>query len=85
MMDEENDTHLAALEVHAVVVKIRPLLAGREPAIQGAILADLLGYWLAGHAPGDRAAILQGHLEFVEFFTRTNAFELRGETFEPTA
>ena len=65
MMDEENDTHLAALEVHAVVVKIRPLLAG--------------------HAPGDRAAILQGHLEFVEFFTRTNAFELRGETFEPTA
>ena len=31
------------------VEQIRPLLAGLEPPIQGAILADLLAIWLAGH------------------------------------
>lgn len=28
---------------------IRPLLAGKAPAVQGAALADLLALWLAGH------------------------------------
>jgi hypothetical protein len=28
---------------------IRPLLAGHPPQVQGAVLADLLATWLAGH------------------------------------
>ena len=35
--------------IAALVEAIRPLLAGHEPAIQSAALAELLSMWLAGH------------------------------------
>jgi hypothetical protein len=36
------------------IEKVRPLLAGKGPAVQGAVLADLLAMWLAGHwIPGE--------------------------------
>jgi hypothetical protein len=38
-----------AAEVLALVREIRPLLAGKDPSVQGAVLADLLAMWLAGH------------------------------------
>jgi hypothetical protein len=38
-----------ATEVLALVREIRPLLAGRDASVQGAVLADLLAMWLAGH------------------------------------
>ena len=41
--------HEQATEVMALVHAIRPLLAGRSPEVQGAVLADLLAMWLAGH------------------------------------
>jgi hypothetical protein len=41
----------------AIVKRIRPLLAGNPAEIQGAVLADLLAMWLAGHhVPGDQRA-----------------------------
>lgn len=46
-----------AAEVVRVVERIRPLLAGHQPEVQGAALADLLATWLAGHVvPSDREA-----------------------------
>lgn len=51
-----------------LVEKIRPLLAGHDPRIQGAALADLLAIWLAGHViatPEDRDALLALHIEYV--------------------
>jgi hypothetical protein len=45
-----------AEDVERLVAKIKPLLAGKPPELQGAALADLLAIWLAGHiAPGDPA------------------------------
>jgi hypothetical protein len=38
-----------ANEVLALVKEIRPLLAGRDANVQGAVLADLLAMYLAGH------------------------------------
>lgn len=42
-----------AAEVERIVEQIRPLLfpllAGKPPEIQGAVLADLTAIWLAGH------------------------------------
>jgi hypothetical protein len=38
-----------AAEVLALVREIRSLLAGRDASVQGAVLADLLAMWLAGH------------------------------------
>lgn len=44
-------------DVETLAKAIKPLLAGKSPAIQGAVLADLLALWLAGHVvPGDPAA-----------------------------
>lgn len=43
--------------VEAIAAAIKPLLAGKTPTVQGAVLADLLALWLAGHVVlGDPAA-----------------------------
>jgi hypothetical protein len=59
-------------EVERVVAKIRPLLTGRPSRVQGAILADLVATWLAGHfGPDDvvtsklREELLDLHVETV--------------------
>lgn len=68
-------------EIDQTVKRLRPLLAARPPAIQGAVLADCLAIWLAGHGvAGDaaatrelRAAILANHLARVAELTAINA------------
>jgi hypothetical protein len=71
-------------EVVALVDRIKPLLAGRPVETQGAVLADLLAIWLAGHqVEGDpeatramREALLAFHLEQVRDLTKVNALIL---------
>lgn len=36
-------------EVLAIAEKIKPLLAGHRPEMQGAVLAELTSIWLGGH------------------------------------
>jgi hypothetical protein len=68
-------------EIAHVVELIKPILAGREPIVQGAVLADVLAIWLAGHqVEGDaeatrklRGDILATHLLMVEELTAVNA------------
>lgn len=44
-------------QVEPIVESIRPLLAGNPPELQGAVLADLLAFWLAGYqVEGDEDA-----------------------------
>ena len=45
--------------------RIRPLLAGHSPEIQGAVLADLVSLFIAGHHPAMREEILALHTEAV--------------------
>jgi hypothetical protein len=67
--------------VTVIVGKIRPLLAGLPPAMQSAILADLLAIWLAGHhVAGDaeatltlRAHLLAEHCQLVWRLVPVNA------------
>jgi hypothetical protein len=55
-------------EVVALVDRLKPLLAGRSPAIQGAALADLLAIWLAGHhLEGDADATRKMREELLTF------------------
>lgn len=57
-----------ASEVQELAERIYALLAGRSPQVQGAILADLLATFLAGHFRGGTAfmdAILNLHVEHV--------------------
>jgi len=42
-IDEEED------EVLELIHRISPILYGNEPGVQGAVLADLVARWLAGH------------------------------------
>lgn len=56
-----------------LVDRIRPILAGHDPAIQSAVLADLLSMWLAGHFLADsgddqakfREELLANHMQLV--------------------
>jgi len=65
----------------ALVGQIRPILAGQPPEVQGAVIADLLAIWLAGHhVAGDpdatrelRGDLLANHLLHVEQLVSVNA------------
>jgi hypothetical protein len=46
-------------EAYDLVNRIRPLLSGRHPSVQGAVLADLVARWLAGHDANIREASLE--------------------------
>jgi hypothetical protein len=62
-----DDAAHAADEAMALVKKIRPLLAGKDPSVQGAVLADLLAMWLAGHVQlGDPKATKRIREEMLE-------------------
>jgi hypothetical protein len=68
-------------ETLALVVRIKPLLAHREPQVQSAVLAELLSIWLAGFHVGDdpeatgqlRAELLERHCQLVRDLTAVNA------------
>lgn len=53
MMDD------AARESMRLAQSIYPMLAGQPPEVQGAVLADLLSMWLAGHYRGGDALLLR--------------------------
>lgn len=67
--------------VAIIVNQIKPLLAGHKPEVQGAVLADCLAIWLAGHyVSGDedatrklRADMLAMHLLDIEALVSVNA------------
>lgn len=54
-------------DVLAVTFQIEPLLAGRHPAVQGAVLAHLLSKWLMGHQAdaATRERLLAMHIDTV--------------------
>jgi hypothetical protein len=68
-------------EVLELAARIKPLLAGKDPLTQSAVLAELLSIWLAGHLVlGNeeqtselRAQLLAAHCELVLDLTRINA------------
>jgi hypothetical protein len=69
----ESVDHLA-IEADHLVTQIRPMLAGRPSAVQGAALAELLAIWITGHidprseelTKDRRAELLAVHLTNVE-------------------
>jgi hypothetical protein len=69
MSDDSNfvtdeTVHLAGVS-QRIVEQVKPLLAGHDPAVQGAALADLLSLWLAGHHPDLRERMLTMLIEGV--------------------
>jgi len=48
-----------------IVEKIKPLLAGKHPGVQGVVVANLLAIWLAGHHPDAGGQLLANHMKAV--------------------
>lgn len=62
-----------------IAKEIAPHLAGKPPELQGAVLAELLSMWLAGHQPAIREEMLARHIEHVRPLITVNAAIIRGE------
>jgi hypothetical protein len=45
--------------------RMKNMLAGFPPEVQGAILADLVSIWLAGHAPSIRRAVFAEQVKLI--------------------
>ena len=69
--------------VSDLVWEIEPHLAGQPPFVQGAVLADLLATWLAGHFAGSaaenaalREELLAAHIAVVRALIPENEAEI---------
>jgi hypothetical protein len=74
------DLEKTPAEVLRIAELVKPILAGREPEIQGAVLAELLSLWLAGHYQGGQRLIdnlLALHVEHVRKLIPENVRMLR--------
>lgn len=60
------DTAAMQREADEIVERIRPLLAGRHPAVQGVALSELVATFIAGHViPSYREHITDLHFRTV--------------------
>jgi hypothetical protein len=72
--------------VHRLLGQIEPILAGHPAPVQGAVLADLLATWLAGHIDKGssqrtdllREELLRHHLRTVRLLVPVNAAHIHG-------
>lgn len=67
------DPKAAQVTADDLVRKIAPLLEGKDPRIQGLILADLTAMWLAGHPAGIREGIASVQNKLVKGFLELHA------------
>ena len=59
-------------EIYELIERIRPILAGHPPEVQGAVLADLNALWLCGHPPEVRTDLLAFQIEHIGALCREN-------------
>ena len=72
-MTKSRSQQIFALEVEHLVEEIKPILAGKHPALQGAVLADCLAIWLASQPKDARDDLLKMHIEKVAELVPVNA------------
>lgn len=71
-----------AWQAQAIANRIKPSLAGLAPAVQGAVLAELLSLWVAGHYVGGQQlmdTVLNMHFEMVRKMVPISVRELKGD------
>lgn len=73
------ETEIGAAKALEIVERIKPLMAGHSPQIQGAVLAELLSMWLAGHPKEMHDTLLEMHLEHMKPLLALNIRILRGK------
>lgn len=80
---QNDDVEFDATEVMETVESMKPLLAGKAPIIQGAVLGDLLATWLAGHPPMMREQLIELHIDAVRALVPINEGLIFGERGHP--
>ena len=75
---------LRTSEIFALIESIKPLLAGRSPDVQGAVLADLTAIWLAGHPPQIRSEMLEHQIQYIRVLIEANDRIMFGEAGHPS-
>lgn len=84
MVDDMTESEFCyAEEFRRIEDAIKPLLTGHPPPLQGAILADLLALYLAGHAPDLREDILQITINTIRRLIPVNEANLFGPDGHP--
>lgn len=80
-----NKTHepVTPTQIEELTARIKPMLAGYDPAAQSAVLADLLATWIAGHHPAVRAEVLRLHDQLVRDLIADNEKEIFGSVGHP--
>jgi hypothetical protein len=63
-VEKMSDDQVARL-VDKMTGRMKDMLAGFPPEVQGAMLADLTAIWLAGHAPQIRRHVYQMHADMI--------------------
>lgn len=66
-----------------IVTRLKPLLAGYGPALQGAVLADLVSLWVAGHEPASREGMMDLLFEHASALVPEREKEMFGEAGHP--
>jgi hypothetical protein len=62
---------------------VQKKLAGKGPDVKGAVLADLLSVWLAGHHPDLRDELLHFHIDRVKQLVPLSEREIFGHEGHP--
>jgi hypothetical protein len=81
------DSHRMATEAmnlsREISLNLQPMLKGRDPAVQGAVLADLAAIWLAGWPPAAREELLDMHVQKIRELIDVNEKIIFGEKGHP--
>lgn len=82
-MTDDDRIHDIQFIVKAARAFLHPLLAGSEPEVQSAVLADLAATYLAGVAPPLRPEMRKLLIDLVDDLVPQNERELFGEAGHP--
>jgi hypothetical protein len=72
-----------ATVVQNISASVQKKLAGKGPDVQGAVLADLLSMWLAGHHLDLRDELLHFHVDKVRDLVPLSEREIFGQAGHP--
>lgn len=75
--------HSTADEAFKLSKQIAPLLAGKDPAVQSAALADMVAMWIVGHRPAIRHEIVQEFSRLVSRLIPVNEAMMFGDAGHP--
>jgi hypothetical protein len=71
-MTDEDEARARAREALEIANKIKPMLHGKGPQIQGSVLAELVSIYFAGHHPKIREGCLEVWLETMREMIEVN-------------